>query len=119
MRKISVNLTTNVEKSLEKIMLMNNNCSISDFVNTAILALSMDKHPCLVRSDDYMNELRKKVQQSKFQTIENWCEYRQIDKARLKYLLKRCAAGHNYIGNGPTKNRHRLKEDDRVFKTHT
>lgn len=118
MRKISVNLDDISEKALEEIV-FKNNCSTSDAVNAALLAYSMDTQPSMFLSAGVLEPLEIAIKTSSYNTVDEWCKDRAIDKVRLKYLMKRCAEGGTVWGMGNTKNKWRDKQDSREFKTHT
>jgi hypothetical protein len=114
MRKISVRLDEISSNKLDEVMEINN-CTISDVVNTAIIAFAQDKQPVMVKNDtSEYDEILAIIG-----NLDEWCAIRSIDKTRLKYLVKRTLDGHNVTGFGNTKNKWRDKQDDRLFKTHT
>jgi len=113
MKRISVLLDDIVTNALKQTMEINK-CSISDVVNSAILAFSIDKQPVIVKEVTPVTELFEKIGD-----VDLWCSGRNINKARLKYLVTSSAKGHNITGFGNTKNKWRDKQDSRKFKTHT
>jgi hypothetical protein len=116
MRKISVVLDSYALKSLEE-MTKINECSISDVVNTALIAFSRDKQPSIIKGNcTPWGEFKEKVG---INQINFFCDSRGIDLARLRYLVNSVAKGGTVCGFGNTKNKYREKEDDRLFKTHT
>jgi hypothetical protein len=118
MRRISVILDEISEKAVEDII-AKNKCSISDAVNAALLAYSMDNQPSMFIDQGPLVKVTEAVAKTEWGTVENWCHHRSIDKNRLKYLIKRCESGSTVWGFGNTKNKWRDKQDDREFKTHT
>ena len=113
MRKISVCIddTTN-QKLIELVKI--NDCTLSDIVNSAIIAFSMDSQPVMFVHKSKYDELVERIGD-----VDRWCYARGIDKARLRYLVNSVENGHSITGSGNTKNRFRDKNDDRLFKTHT
>ena len=115
-RKISVQLDGTAARALNEVLDING-CTISDAINAAIVSFSKDKQPVIMKEE--LHVVIVKIQESNWRTIDNYCDFRKIDKSRLRYLLKRTAKGHNVCGFGNTVNKHRDKNDDRLFKTHT
>lgn len=113
MRKISVLLDDISSRKLEESMSVNN-CSISDVVNAALIAFSNDKQPVIYKEETEYTKIASVIGD-----VDNWCNNRNIDKSRLKYLIKRTSEGSTVCGFGNTKNKWRDKQDERIFKTHT
>lgn len=116
-KKISVQLDNMGSQALDDILTVNK-CTISDAVNAALLAYSKDKQPSMIIEPKPMDAVRSAIE-AKFTTVENYCLIKGISKARLVYLVNRCAKGSTVWGLGNTKNKWRDKQDGRQFKTHT
>lgn len=113
MRKISVQLDDIVSAKLNEVVSVNK-CSISDVVNAAILAFAQDKQPVIYVEPTQYDDIFSRIGD-----VDSWCKLREIDKSRLRYLIKSSNNGHTVCGFGNTKNKWRDKQDSRKFKTHT
>jgi len=116
MKKISVNLDDITIDALETITSINN-CSISDAVNAAIIAYSKDTCVTIHSSPRPIDEIIALLPEGV--TLGDWCEQRNIDVARLRYLVDRTAKGGTVWGFGNSRNKVRDQDNDRIFKTHT
>ena len=118
MKKISVILDDITEKTLNKLVKLNK-CSITDIVNSSILAFAMDTQPVIIGYDELLFNIENAAQSKGFGTLDNWCQERNINKYSMRQLIKRINKGSEVSGFGNTKNKWRDKEDGREFKTHT
>lgn len=118
MRRISVNLSNQVEQTLNTLMKINE-CSISDIVNAAIIYFGTAEQPCIESTPDALRDLRKVISESKYKTFELWCFKRNLKPERVRYLLRNTNSGKRVWGFGNSVNKWRDQEDERTFKTHT
>ena len=118
-RKVSIILDKYAAYGLD-VIIEANGCSISDAVNAALHAYSLNPQPTMVLDPQPIKDvLHRIVTMTNYGTLENWCNAKSIDIQRLKYLVSSCNKGKTVYGFGNTKNKWRDKQDGREFKTHT
>jgi len=119
MKKISVILDAATERALFNLK-SSTGSAISDIVNVAIISLEASgyRNEHEMPEQCLMRQILDKVIESKWRTLENWCEAKSINKISFKRFIKRVSSGSVIYGRG-SKNKWREKEDGRLFKTHT
>jgi hypothetical protein len=118
MRRLSVLLDSSAEAALLK-LLNDNPATISDLVNTALIALAQAPQPVLQQASPLWGRVLQGVKAKKLHnTVQEWCDAWGIKYTTLRALITRVEAGSTVVGTGG-KNKWRDKQDGRLFKTHT
>ena len=117
MKTISVHLNDKVEGCLYKLM-QENDCTISDVVNIAILTLAQEPKLEIIKPDTLWNSIKREIEEKTGISIKQFCEEKQINYHSFYNLCTRLEKGSLVYGFGG-KNKWRDKQDERLYKTHT